>query len=172
MWMQHILTIAAATGASITASATACPPTATVNATTYSGLVRNGVDVFLGIRYGQDTGGENRFRPPRLYTPSPGAVEATDGGPTCPQSVKGMGAFPAHISEDCLKLNIVRPRGSKPGSDHAVMVWIHGGSFWGGSKDVPIYEPDGAVLESVKSGNPIIHVGINYRYNSKCPPSS
>ncbi|KAJ7714926.1 hypothetical protein B0H16DRAFT_1477762 [Mycena metata] len=32
------------------------------NNVTYQGLVRNGIEVFLGIPFGQDTGGANRFQ--------------------------------------------------------------------------------------------------------------
>ncbi|KAJ4151434.1 hypothetical protein LMH87_012135 [Akanthomyces muscarius] len=157
--LLHLL-LAAATAA----AATPAPaPAATVNTTTYTGLARNGVDVFLGIRYGQDTSGAQRFRPPRAYAPPANAavVAATDGGPACAQADSDGAA----ISEDCLRLNVVRPKGSHPGSRHAVMVFIHGGGFWEGAKDEVLYEPDGAVLESVRSGQPIVHVAINYRLN-------
>ncbi len=162
--LLHLL-LAAATAA----AATPAPaPAATVNTTTYTGLARNGVDVFLGIRYGQDTSGAQRFRPPRAYAPPANAavVAATDGGPACAQADSDGAA----ISEDCLRLNVVRPKGSHPGSRHAVMVFIHGGGFWEGAKDEVLYEPDGAVLESVRSGQPIVHVAINYRLNGEVFP--
>ncbi|CAO2651475.1 Nn.00g040450.m01.CDS01 [Neocucurbitaria sp. VM-36] len=43
------------------------------------------------------------------------------------------------------------------------MVWIHGGSFWGGSNVEPTTAPDGLVRQSVENGLPIIHVAMNYR---------
>ncbi|TQV90018.1 hypothetical protein V2A60_008458 [Cordyceps javanica] len=137
-------------------------PSVTVNGTTFEGLVRNGVDAFLGIRFGQDTGGVARFKAPvpYVYPSSPAVVAATDAGPMCPQ-VRIDEGDPR--SEDCLRLNVVRPRGTQPGAKHAVMVWIYGGSFWVGSKDDIFYQPDGAVLESVRAGEPIVHVAINYR---------
>jgi hypothetical protein len=37
--------------------------------TKYVGFERNGVDIFLNVKYGEDTGGENRFKPPRPFKP-------------------------------------------------------------------------------------------------------
>ncbi len=157
----HLILAATAAAAN---SITPAPPTVTVNGTTYTGLIRNNVDVFLGLRYGRDTSGAQRFSPPRAFTPPPGTLAATDGGPACPQSDTGG----APISEDCLRLNVVRPRDTGGSSkQHAVMVFIHGGGFWQGSKDEELYQPDAAVLESVRSGQPIVHVAINYRLNGE-----
>ncbi|KAF2015243.1 putative lipase [Aaosphaeria arxii CBS 175.79] len=137
----------------------------------YLGIERNGVEVFLNIPYGQDTGGENRFKPPRPFVPEPGSIfNATAAGPACPQSLGQW--FPpvtlnniTEISENCLSLNIARPKpsdrnGCKP---LPVMVWIHGGSFWVGSNTEPTHQPDGLILQSVQAKNPVIHVAINYR---------
>lgn len=102
---------------------------------TYRGVERNGLQHFYGILYGQDTSGENRFKPPRLYVPAPGSViDATKPGVACPQPL-GKSSPPlgqgdvTEVSEDCLNLNVVRPKlntaheyGKLP-----VMVWIHGG---------------------------------------------
>lgn len=55
---------------------------------TYRGLYTNEVEGFIGIRYAHDTGGENRFRPPRPYEPSKGStIDVTTPGPSCPQRV-------------------------------------------------------------------------------------
>lgn len=43
------------------------------------------------------------------------------------------------------------------------MVYIHGGSFIAASKDDPVSQPGGLILESVANGQPVIHVSINYR---------
>lgn len=154
---------------------------------TYRGIERDGLQHFYGIPYGQDTSGENRFKPPRLYVPSPGSViDATIPGIACPQPL-GSSSPPlsqgnvTKVSEDCLNLNIVRP---KLNETHAfqklpVMVWIHGGkpkpfaaidladrwagSFWWGSNMEPTFKPDGLVRQSVEGGHPVIHVAMNYR---------
>lgn len=144
---------------------------------TYDGLHRNGIEAFLGIRYAHDTGGKHRFKPPRAYTPRPGSiVSARSFGPSCPQPRSLEDNFPLvlsesgeWVSEDCLNLNVVRPRGTRAGEKLPVMVWIHGGSFWTGSNRDTSYEPDGMVLESVGNGLPVIHVAINYRLGCKYP---
>lgn len=47
------------------------------------------------------------------------------------------------------------------------MVFIHGGSFWGGSNEEITIAPDGMILESEKNGLPVIHVAMNYRLGCK-----
>ena len=136
---------------------------------TYNGLHRNGIEVFLGISFGLDTSGENRFKPPRPYTPAPGSIiDATSYGPACPQPVEE--ASPPfdytdvlEISEDCLNLIIGRPKGTASNSSLPVMVWIHGGSFWSGQNREASNAPDGIVSQSVANGLPVIVVAINYR---------
>lgn len=156
------------------AAACAAAPTAKDNTTnvSYIGTERNGIEVFLGIPYAQDTSGPNRFKPPvPVAVPAPGSVvNATKPGLPCPQQL-GMWNAPLTLqnttaySEDCLNLNIARPaqhEGLLP-----VLLWIHGGSFWVGSNMEPTFSPDGLILESVAGGTPVIHVAINYRLGCK-----
>ena len=104
------------------------------NNVTYHGVERNGIDIFLGIRYGLDTGGANRFKAPRPYSPQRGAViNAQSYGTACPQPL-GAGLTPplsltnvTSISEDCLNLDVARPSGICRGAKLPVMVFIHGG---------------------------------------------
>ncbi|GAB1738134.1 hypothetical protein NU219Hw_g2665t1 [Hortaea werneckii] len=151
--------------------ATASAPTAydCSGDVTYTGTYRSGVEAFLSIPYAQDTGGEHRFKPPRPYVPRRGTeISATVAGPTCPQQ-KGAPFAPlflqnvTDVSEDCLHLNIERPNGTQPDSNLPVMVFIHGGSFIVGSKDEPVSQPPGLILQSVANGLPVIVVEINYR---------
>lgn len=152
-----------------------CGPTAkdTKNDVTYEGLVRNDIEVFLNIPYGEDTAGENRFKPPKLHIPEAGStIKALSYGPACPQPL-GAGFVPlvlgeiTEVSEDCLNLNVARPRGASEADRLPVMVWIHGGGFWSGANNEPTTAPDGLVLESVENGLPIVHVAINYRLGCK-----
>ncbi|KAK2737438.1 hypothetical protein FQN57_007528 [Myotisia sp. PD_48] len=136
---------------------------------TYNGETRNGLDVFRNIPYGKDTGGEHRFKPPRPVShPYGKVINAQQPGPACPQP-KGNPNFPLtlssvdHISEDCLNLNIVLPPNLNRWSKLPVLIFMHGGSFWTGSKADLSYEADGMVKESISNGLPIIHVSINYR---------
>lgn len=104
---------------------------------TYRGIEHDGIQHFYGIPYGQDTSGENRFKPPRLYVPAPGSIiDATKPGVACPQQL-GRSSPPlgqgnvTEVSENCLNLNIVRPRLNDTNGPVKlpVMVWIHGGAF-------------------------------------------
>ncbi|OBT47507.1 hypothetical protein VE00_03167 [Pseudogymnoascus sp. WSF 3629] len=136
---------------------------------TYAGLERNGIEVFLNIPYGQDTGGANRFKPPKPRVAVPGStIEVKTYGPSCPQQLGNwtppisLGNI-TNISEDCLNLNVARPKGACADDKLPVMVYIHGGSFWAGDNHDPTILPDGMILESEKNGLPIIHVSLNYR---------
>jgi carboxylesterase type B len=136
---------------------------------TYRGIHRNGIEAFLNIPYGEDTGGRYRFRPPRPHTPIPGStIQADSYGPACPQALGGWKApfvltNVTEVSEDCLNLNTARPQGTQPNARLPVMVYIHGGSFWTGMNSQITVSPDGLILESVKNELPVIHVIMNYR---------
>lgn len=166
-YVGAIMGLMAYTGLALAASA----PSATIpaNNVTYRGIHRNDIEVFLNIPYGKDTGGNNRFKPPRPHIPAPGSIINADSyGPACPQALGGW-IVPlsltnvTEISEDCLNLNIARPKATKPHDGFPVMVYIHGGSFWAGSNQEITTAPDGLILESVKNGYPVIHVVMNYR---------
>ncbi|KAK5162880.1 uncharacterized protein LTR77_011137 [Saxophila tyrrhenica] len=135
----------------------------------YQGVCDNSIETFLSIPYGQDTGGEHRFKPPRPYVPQPGSViDAQTNGPACPQP-HGAFSFPLYlsnitdISEDCLHLNIYRPKGTSCNDKLPVMLYIHGGSFFLGSKDEISIQPEGLIRRSVGMGQPVLAVYINYR---------
>lgn len=136
---------------------------------TYEGVFQKGVETFFAIPYGQDTGGANRFKAPKPFVPAPGStISAQSRGPVCPQPM-GDYAYPLYLSnvteysEDCLHLNIYRPKGTSPHDSLPVMLHIHGGSFFEGSKDELVIQPEGLVLRSVEMEHPIMFVTINYR---------
>ena len=136
---------------------------------TYTGIVQDRVENFFGIPFGQDTGGENRFKPPKPYVAEPGsAIDATSRGPVCPQPKTAVAA-PFYlsnytsVSEDCLLLNIYRPIGTDPDAKLPILLYIHGGAFFEASKDELVSQPAGLVLQSIKNGDPIMAVTINYR---------
>ena len=173
----------AACGVATAATRDGIPPTVfdSVHNVTYVGLERNGIEIFLNIRYGQDTSGSNRFRPPRpANTLEPGTlVNAIEYGPACPQKLRESDnptelSTISHISEDCLNLNVARPKGLKPvtAADDGsallpVMVYIHGGSFFvGWNGDLSIV-PDGLVRQADENGTPVLHVAMNYRLGGK-----
>ncbi|XP_321363.5 juvenile hormone esterase [Anopheles gambiae] len=106
---------------------------------------------FNGIPYAQPPVGELRFRNPRPHGGWQGVKDGSEHRSTCPS-----GGFLGGVSgsEDCLYLNVYTQNliGSRP-----VMVWIHGGSFTGGSGNSWIYGPDNLMPEDV------VVVTINYR---------
>jgi para-nitrobenzyl esterase len=119
------------------------------------------VKAFLGVRYGADTGGANRFLPPKAPKPWTDVQAADRMGPRCPQpplppSIIKFSKDP--ISEDCLVLNVWTPSlsGKRP-----VMVWLHGGGFSFGSANDDFYDGQGLA----KRGD-VVLVSINHRLNA------
>ncbi|MDX2968017.1 carboxylesterase family protein [Kribbella solani] len=123
------------------------------------GSVGAEVLVFKGVPYAAAPVGVDRFEPPRAPEPWTRPLDATDYGPTAPQSrAEGdLADFAPRMvipGDDYLNLNIWTPglTGNAP-----VMVFIHGGSFTSGSGALSVYDGthfarDGVVL-----------VTINYR---------
>ncbi len=124
------------------------------------GLVADGVMSFKGITYAR----AERWREPRLVDSWPGVIRAYEYGPICPQSGditvrlgRLLGPYVPPASEDCLNLNVWVPTADPPPQGWPVMVFVHGGSFTGGSGSEPIY--DGSAL--ARRG--VVVVTINYR---------
>lgn len=138
------------------------------------GLISDGVHIFRGVPYGDDTGGKNRFMPPQKPKQWAGVRDTLEYGNMAPQ---GGGAPPnagmmrgrrvtrslfaplnsQPQSEDCLYLN-VWTNGVNQRSDRAVMVWLHGGGFTSGSGASSLY--DGINL--ARRGDVVV-VTINHR---------
>lgn len=112
---------------------------------------------YLGIPYGAPPKGEQRFRPPQPYPPISGVLAANQIPPVCAQIISFRNQFlvPPVGSEDCLYLNIYRPR--VRGGPYPVMVFIHGGAFTVGSGSWPQYR--GSYL----ARHGVVVVTINYR---------
>ena len=71
---------------------------------------------WYGVRFAQDTSGQNRWRPPKAPSPHLNQVfNATAFGPACMQGrpPATAGAGTSVQSEDCLRVNIVAPTGTK-----------------------------------------------------------
>lgn len=109
---------------------------------TYHGFSSSkGVDSFLNIPFGQNTGGVGRFAPPKPFILSHNSiVNATTAGTICPQSLGSIGGVntnvnPNDISEDCLNLRISRPSGTKSTAKLPVMAFIYGGQLDSFGKD-------------------------------------
>ena len=136
---------------------------------TYVGAAGQGVESFLNIKFGHDTGAENRFALPRAYIYESGSiVNASVPGAACPQQpvpVPGFDVFSnvTNISEDCLSLRIDRPAGTGSDAKLPVMLWIYGGGDTIGQIYDQTYDPAGLVLNAASLGTPIIYAAVNYR---------
>src|SRR5260221_7308130 len=106
------------------------------------GYVLRGIHYFLGIPYGADTSGPNRFMPPQKPNAWSDVRPALWWGNTAPQNMDNRyanpyGSFRDHwnyddVSEDCLKLNVFTPA-INDGKKRPVLFWIHGGRFADGN---------------------------------------
>jgi carboxylesterase type B len=115
------------------------------------------VDAFLGIPFGESTGGPNRFQPPVAKARMSGVFDASTLGPACPQTLAPpYGA--TSISEDCLTVNVWRPAGLESGDQRPVMLWIYGGSFTSGANQYPVYQ-----APYIAARQDVVVVALNYR---------
>ena len=132
------------------------------------GFCMGGVYTFLGIPYGADTSGKNRFMPPVKPEPWEGIRPAVFYGNSAPQRVydrssTSYGAFVDHwnydeISENCLTLNIWT-NGIADGKKRPVIVWLHGGGYTSGNG----IEQDGYHGENLAREGDIVFCSINHR---------
>jgi para-nitrobenzyl esterase len=122
-------------------------------------VLADGVRRFLGIPYAQPPVGPFRFHPPVRREPWAGELDATSYGATAPQSAPSgpLGDLlprRAVAGDDYLNLNVWVP---PSGDGHAVMVFVHGGSWTSGAGSIGGY--DGARF--ARDG--VVLVSINYR---------
>ncbi|KXN89295.1 Carboxylesterase 4A [Leucoagaricus sp. SymC.cos] len=139
----------------------------------YQGYLNNqfGTMEYLGIRYAAAPTGPHRWREPQPPHPTTGVQMADKNPHTCYQG--GIGTSPTNPlaqnsltrrdeiaeptpSEDCLFLNVFAP--SSYGNDLPVVVWIHGGGYFGGNA----YQYEGSDLVQY-AGDGAIAVVIQYR---------
>jgi para-nitrobenzyl esterase len=126
------------------------------------GLVKNGVDEFLGIPYAAPPVGRLRWRPPQRHARWSAPLQVTQYGPRCPQ-VTTLGVFAdASVSEDCLYLNVFTPKLKPPRSRGLpIIVWIHGGgNIDGESND---YNGTKLATGGRYGGSNTVVVTLNYR---------
>jgi para-nitrobenzyl esterase len=139
--------------------------------TTYGqvrGFILNGIHTFLGIPYGADTSGENRFMPPKKPSPWTEVRPAIWWGNSAPQNMEKRYADPHYsfsdhwnyddVSEDCLKLNVWTPKPGD-GKKRPVIVWLHGGGFVNGNG----IEQDGYHGENLSKRGDIVFCSLNHR---------
>ena len=132
------------------------------------GYVLRGIHYFLGMPYGADTSGANRFLPPQKPAPWNDVFPALWWGNTAPQNMENryanrFASFRDHwnyddVSEDCLRINVFTP-GVNDGKKRPVMFWIHGGGFVNGNG----IEQDGYNGENFARLGNVVFCSINHR---------
>jgi para-nitrobenzyl esterase len=121
------------------------------------GVIGDGVREFKAIPYAQPPLGELRWSLPREASAWSGILDATQYKNACPQ-VERYGIPESSDNEDCLHINVTVPYSGKADLERkrAVIVWLHGGAFVGGSS--ALYPLD----YMAKSGDVVV-VTMNYR---------
>lgn len=124
------------------------------------------VEAYLGIPFAESPVGNLRFRAPVAKQPWNGILNGTFFGVGCymiPDDTFGddfwgsnMWNPSVQLSENCLNLNVWVP--SPRPENAAVMVWIYGGSFYGGISSLDVY--DGRWIAAEED---VIVVSMNYR---------
>jgi para-nitrobenzyl esterase len=135
------------------------------------GYLKSGVNCFLGIPYGEDTSGVNRFMPPQKPKPWKDVFQAVWWGNSAPQNtdkkyVNRLAAFIDRwnyddVSEDCLRLNVFT-KGLKDNKKRPVIVWLHGGGFAFGNA----IEQDGYGGENFARFGDVVYCSVNHRLNA------
>lgn len=132
------------------------------------GYVLRDIYYFLGIPYGADTSGPNRFMPPQKPKAWTDVYPALWWGNSAPQNMEGryenkFASFRDHwnyddVSEDCLRLNVFTSSVNN-GKKRPVLFWIHGGGFTNGNG----IEQDGYNGENFARFGDVVFVSINHR---------
>ncbi|WP_406367822.1 carboxylesterase/lipase family protein [Streptomyces sp. NBC_01546] len=93
------------------------------------GQARDGAQEFLGVPYAAPPVGDARLRAPQPPSHWTGVREAGQQAPACLQFSPFGLRDPRAVSEDCLYLDVYRPRTARPGARLPVIVWMHGGAY-------------------------------------------
>src|SRR5438045_932171 len=132
------------------------------------GYVLRGINYFLGMPYGADTSGANRFIPPQKPKAWTNVYPALWWSDSAPQNMENryankFASFRDHwnygdVSEDCLRINVFTPA-INDGKKRPVMFWIHGGGFTNGNG----IEQDGYNGENFARLGNVVFCSINHR---------
>lgn len=132
------------------------------------GYVLRGINYFLGMPYGADTSGPNRFMPPQKPKPWTDVYPALWWGNSAAQNMENryankFASFRDHwnygdVNEDCLRINVLTPA-INDGRKRPVMFWIHGGGFTSGNA----IEQDGYNGENLARLGNVVFCSINHR---------
>ena len=124
--------------------------------------VRDGAALrFLGIPYAQPPLAAGRFTAPVPHPAWDGVRDALEFGATSPQPDRGITLIPEPVipGDNELNLNVFTPDLGAAGLP--VLVWIHGGGFFGGCNASPWYRG----VSFATAG--VVLVSINYRLGAE-----
>uniref|UniRef100_A0A8W7Q476 Carboxylic ester hydrolase n=1 Tax=Anopheles coluzzii TaxID=1518534 RepID=A0A8W7Q476_ANOCL len=115
-------------------------------------------DAFVGIPFAKPPVGKLRFKKPIPIEPWTEDYNATESKPACLQKSFLLPGQPIVGDENCLYLNVYRPKGNGSAAPLPVMVFIHGGGYFFGSADPQLYGP-----ERILATKQVILVTLQYR---------
>ncbi|KIM38329.1 hypothetical protein M413DRAFT_420453, partial [Hebeloma cylindrosporum] len=139
------------------------PPTVYLDLATITGIESGNTTKFLGIPFGEAP----RFRLPFPVPPYIASIDATTYGPSCPQQALSrgptfpLGKPPADESEDCLSVNVLRPKGSESSGLSYINNFYSPGGFEVGSSEL-YDELNTRVVERSILLKPLVLVSFNY----------
>ena len=122
---------------------------------------------FLGIPYAAPPSVAGRFAAPAPHEAWDGIRDATRYGATALQPDRGVTIIPEPLvaGDNCLNLNVFTPElgmvGGSGGDGLPVLVWIHGGGFFGGCNASPWY------VGSSFNRDGVVVVSVNYRLGAE-----
>ncbi|KAF9555946.1 carotenoid ester lipase precursor [Agrocybe pediades] len=154
-------------------------PSAVVDLAVVRGVESGNVEKFLGIPFAKAPRFKLPVPVPRYY----GIVDAKEYGPSCPQQSTSSSLTARSLeevnvprqllrrdgsaeSEDCLSLNVIKPKIARASDKLPVVVWIYGGGFEVGSALGYDDVSTRVVEKSIAAGTPVIHVAMNYRVSA------
>jgi len=132
------------------------------------GFIHRDIYNFLGIPYGANTAGKNRFMPPQKPDPWNDIYPAVYWPNSAPQLLDNFYAnrylaFTDYwhyddVSENCLGINVWTP-GYNDGTKRPVLLWLHGGGFTSGNSiEHPEYHG-----ENLSRQGDIVFCSLNHR---------
>ncbi|RCN34665.1 hypothetical protein ANCCAN_19484 [Ancylostoma caninum] len=116
-------------------------------------------EVFLNIPFASAPVGGLRFEKPTPPKPWRDIRDGTKFGSSCHPITPDAVVAPEQPSEDCLTLNLIRPKKEAPSPGFPIMFWVHGGGYESGSAVVYGYKG----LADIYIPRDIIIVTIQYR---------